>query len=404
MRRIALLFLALSLLLVPANALEQTVERVNRMYQLREEGSFQACIDLADQMLQENAAFMEAYFNKYVSQYQLKDYSGALVTLEQQLMWNPANELALFNAACVSALCGQQAKALDYLRQRMEMNTDTKNLMREEKDLDALRGLTEFQDMLAPSVRVGGTLLWPEVPPVNVQDRILVPMRAVFDALGARVEWDNASRTVTGTLGGNTVKLAIGSETAYINATAYTLDVPATIVEDRTMVPVRFVGEALGADVRWDNETQTADILPRDTLGTVSDSSQGPEAVTMVTDGMWPEPYYLKDHEGMAVLLLEEEELPLLQRMTSDAEEAYMLYWLERYRDIIPDCDPVYVKVVCGGKAYYTGEAWKDKPGELTDFTYYQNGLPVNVIKQYRNRFNYLDYWQSNQQPSSLED
>lgn len=405
-KRTAGFLLGMFLILIPVSAgnLETVLLEVNEMYRLREEGNYQECISLAERMLQENPAFMEAYFNKAVSQYELKRYVQTLETLERQLEWNPENELALFNAACASALTGKPEKSLQYLKKRMELNTDTKNLIREETDLNSLRELEEFQNMLAPSVRIGGTLLWPEVPPVNVEGRIMVPMRAVFDALGAQVVWDSAARSVTGRMGKHSVKLVIDSKTAYVNEKAYGLDVPPMIVRDRTMIPVRFVGESLGADVRWNHETQTADILPRDAAGTVDDSSQGPEAVTLMTDGMWPEPYYLKDHEGLAMLLLEEDEFPLLQRMTSDAKEDYMLYWLNRYRNMIPDCDPVYVKVVCDGKAYYTGTVWKDKPGELVDFTYFQNGLPVNVVKQYRNRFNYLDYRQSNQQPSSLED
>lgn len=81
-------------------------------------------------------------------------------------------------------------------------------------------------------------------------------MRAIFEALGASVDWDQAYReTVTATKNGTTVKLRIGSETAYRNDQPITLEVPGIMDENwRTMVPLRFVSEALGANVDW-NET-----------------------------------------------------------------------------------------------------------------------------------------------------
>lgn len=405
-KRTAGLLLSLFLLSLPVSAgnTETVWNQVNEMYRLREAGNHQECIRLADQLLQENPAFMEAYFNKAVSQYQMRQYVSALETLEKQLEWNPENELALFNAACVSALSGKSAQALRYLKKRMELNTDTKNLIQGEEDLQSLRGETEFQKLSAPSVRVGGTLLWPEVAPVNVDGRILVPMRTVFDAFGAQVAWDNATRSVTGSMGTHSVKLTIGSPVAYVNGNAYSMDVPPLIVQDRAMVPVRVVGEALGAEVRWDGTTQTADLLPGDLSGTLADCSQMPATVVLMTDGMWPESYYLKDYEGMAMLLLTRDGLQMFQRLTPHAKKQYILDGLKKYRGLLSDCDPIYVKVVCEGKAYYTGVSRKESPGEIQEFTSYQNGFPVNVIKQYRNRFNYLDYRQSNQSSSEAED
>ncbi|MEW6388814.1 MAG: copper amine oxidase N-terminal domain-containing protein, partial [Thermodesulfobacteriota bacterium] len=98
-------------------------------------------------------------------------------------------------------------------------------------------------------------------PPVIVNDRTMVPLRAIFQALGAEVNWDGATQTVTATRGDTVIILVIGSPAAFKDGQAVTLDQPALLMGGRTMVPVRFVSEALGAEVNWDDATQTVTIL-----------------------------------------------------------------------------------------------------------------------------------------------
>ena len=89
------------------------------------------------------------------------------------------------------------------------------------------------------------------VQPVIVNGRTLVPIRAISEGMGANVDWDSATNTVTITQDSTVVKLTIDSTTAYINGVASTLDVPAALIGGRTMVPLRFVGTALGEQVGW---------------------------------------------------------------------------------------------------------------------------------------------------------
>lgn len=96
--------------------------------------------------------------------------------------------------------------------------------------------------------------------PIIVAGRTLVPMRAVFEALGAKVTWNDTLKEATGTLGEKTVLLRIGSKTAYVNGVAMGLDVPAQIVSSRTLMPIRFVAESLDAVVDWDPITRTVYI------------------------------------------------------------------------------------------------------------------------------------------------
>ncbi len=87
-----------------------------------------------------------------------------------------------------------------------------------------------------------------------------VPMRAIFEALGADVKWDAEDKKVTAEKDGTTVELTIGEDVAYVNGTENPLLVPAEIKESRTMVPLRFVSEALGAKVDWEGTTKTITI------------------------------------------------------------------------------------------------------------------------------------------------
>jgi phosphate transport system substrate-binding protein len=102
------------------------------------------------------------------------------------------------------------------------------------------------------SVIANGKAVSFDVPPFIENSRVLVPVRAIFEALGASVSWDEATRTVSAIKGDTTISLVIGSNKAYVGESEKTLDVPARIAGGRTFVPVRFVSEALGAEVEWD--------------------------------------------------------------------------------------------------------------------------------------------------------
>lgn len=106
-------------------------------------------------------------------------------------------------------------------------------------------------------VFVHNTQLSLPVEPVIVDGRTLVPLRAIFEALGATVEWDQVTKTVTGIQGDKLIRLQIDNKTAHINGHEITLDTPATIINGSTLVPVRFIAETLGAEVNWDNNTRS---------------------------------------------------------------------------------------------------------------------------------------------------
>jgi hypothetical protein len=114
------------------------------------------------------------------------------------------------------------------------------------------------QAALSVSVVVNGQPLQFDQPPVERAGRVFVPLRGVFEHLGASVVYQNGLINATGN--GRNISLQIGSNQATVNGQAQTLDVAPFLIGSRTLVPLRFVAQALGAAVDWNNNTSTVVI------------------------------------------------------------------------------------------------------------------------------------------------
>ncbi|MDI9479276.1 MAG: copper amine oxidase N-terminal domain-containing protein [Syntrophomonadaceae bacterium] len=158
-----------------------------------------------------------------------------------------------------------------------------------------------------------GTTLQTDVDPVLKEGRSLVPFRAIGEALMAQVEWDESARKVTLTLGDKAVQLVIGDSTAYVNGNARTLDVPAMLVENRTMVPLRFISESLGASVQWSGELRRIDITTTTTAEAPVPAVQQPLSQVMVYISM----DYLDDWGQL---------LPDMQQTAGQDDDTYSYY------------------------------------------------------------------------------
>lgn len=99
-----------------------------------------------------------------------------------------------------------------------------------------------------------------DVPPQIINDRTMIPLRAVSEALGAEVLWDESTKTTTVTKKDTTIKMTIGTEIFIRNSEPVTLDSPAVIVDSRTLVPLRAVAEAFGYEVCWNDDSKTVTI------------------------------------------------------------------------------------------------------------------------------------------------
>ncbi|NLT19890.1 MAG: copper amine oxidase [Syntrophomonadaceae bacterium] len=112
----------------------------------------------------------------------------------------------------------------------------------------------------SPSIVINNQLLHTAVPPIIVEDRTLAPVRGVFEELGATVKWEEETQTVRITRDNLLITMRINQRNAYINGNRHVLDSAPIIYKNYTMVPLRFISEALAAEVTWDSQTRTVYI------------------------------------------------------------------------------------------------------------------------------------------------
>lgn len=110
------------------------------------------------------------------------------------------------------------------------------------------------------TVTLDGEKIEFDVQPQIINERTMVPVRAIFEAIGATVDWDQDTQTVTSSKGDTFISLTIDEPVMYVNGVAKELDTPALIIDERTLVPARAISEAYGLYVDWVQETQTVVI------------------------------------------------------------------------------------------------------------------------------------------------
>ncbi|MCL6660535.1 MULTISPECIES: CotH kinase family protein [Paenibacillus] len=109
----------------------------------------------------------------------------------------------------------------------------------------------------------GKSITFPDQDPLQQSGRVMVPVNAILEAMGAEVTWDKTAKTVTAVLNDQTLVLKIGSSTATVNGETLEIDVPAIIQNSRTLVPVRFISEGLGLTVDWDQSAAQVSLTSK---------------------------------------------------------------------------------------------------------------------------------------------
>ncbi|WP_268626179.1 copper amine oxidase N-terminal domain-containing protein [Paenibacillus alvei] len=161
---------------------------------------------------------------------------------------------------------------------------------------------TQLQAAASISIYMDGVKLVTDQPPTTLQGRTMLPMRAIFEALDAKVLWDQRKQMVTAIKDDTTIVLKIGSKAATINGSAVVLDVPPQTLLGRTMVPVRFVSEAIGAEVGWDQRSQSVYIRTLPANKTVAPvTSVSVQTASKYGDGRDVEVSFLKSATESAV-------------------------------------------------------------------------------------------------------
>ncbi len=124
---------------------------------------------------------------------------------------------------------------------------------------------TSFAQLPLRVVVNGNRVNFPDAEPfIDDNGRTQVPVRFVSEALGAEVSWEGSTKTVTISQGDKEIKIVIGKKDYTINGEKNLMDTEALLKEDRTFVPVRFVSEGLGARVEWDPAVRTVYIDTRE--------------------------------------------------------------------------------------------------------------------------------------------
>lgn len=120
----------------------------------------------------------------------------------------------------------------------------------------------QWHEYTIPStyLEVNGEKINTDMPPIVLNDRSVVPARAVFEKLGATVTWDEKKSLIGVSLQDTNIELTIDNKTAVVNGQKKMMDVPSKLINSRTMIPVRFVAETLGAKVDWNESNRIISI------------------------------------------------------------------------------------------------------------------------------------------------
>lgn len=141
-------------------------------------------------------------------------------------------------------------------------------------------------------VLLDGSELTFDVPPQIIDGRTLVPLRVIFEAMGAAVDWDTDTRTVTAVNDDTTVKMTVDYKKMYVGTEEITLDVPPQIIDERTLVPARAVAESFGAEVEWDGDNK---------IVTITSPEKAPKYEIKYDDTLERQAHYMRDFKIQSI-------------------------------------------------------------------------------------------------------
>ena len=126
-------------------------------------------------------------------------------------------------------------------------------------------------------IEIDGKAMVPkDMPAVIIDSRTMLPMRQIAQELGCEVNWNEAAKQIYVMRDSDIIVFTVDSKTGYENGKEFTMDVPATIVNDRTMLPVRALADALHLNIKWDDPNRIVSIQSGDTV--VKDEPKAPES------------------------------------------------------------------------------------------------------------------------------
>ena len=187
------------------------------------------------------------------------------------------------------------------------------------------------------SLKINGEEVKGEMPPIIFSDRSVVPAREVFEELGAVVVWNAENETVSVNYEGTSVRLIINSRIAKVNSVDVTMEIPAKLINGKTMIPARFVGEKLGMEVDFDSKTDTIIInnIPNETEEPTPPEKQEPLETEppQATD----EPIEMAEVKFLD-FEIDEEDKVLKLTLETDEKLKFSHFVLEKPDRIVIDC------------------------------------------------------------------
>lgn len=204
-------------------------------------------------------------FKELNKEYKAEDLKEAANGIKEMLKGSSLSEKTTFGENKLNQEITLKLNFADFVKVSVKGNVET--VKDENVKINfptSVKKLTmdEYMKLIMPemnlnlvTVRVNGediTFEDPEALPQIMNDRTMLVARAFYEKIGAKVDWNGKDKSVTVTKGSDKIVLTIGANKALVNGKEVALDSPATIIKDKTYIPVRFVSEAFGYKVKYD--------------------------------------------------------------------------------------------------------------------------------------------------------
>lgn len=155
-----------------------------------------------------------------------------------------------------------------------------------------------YADTKGITVNVNGNVLQcGDVPAQIINNRTMVPMRAIFEALDVKIDWDSETKTVIADNNSTHIEMTIGAGIFTKNNQSISLDTPAQVIDGRTLVPVRAVSEALDCNVDWNSETKTVSITSNEQKQEKEEKKTDTDYETVAKSHMRPKPIVIENEK-----------------------------------------------------------------------------------------------------------
>ena len=215
-----------------------------------------------------NENYLNSIMNQYsrgkLAQQEAGNQWRALFQKENQAIQTIKNQstasIQQIKNASEDAILKQKYETVNGILQQRAQTLETINELRTEYFGEGFSFEALIPDLGKINVIINEEWLGFKQPPTLMNGTTLVPMRAIFEKLGADVKWNQATQSIAASKGAVNISLTINHNKATINGKSITLSAAPRLINGNTMVPLRFVSESLGADVKWDGQNKTVFI------------------------------------------------------------------------------------------------------------------------------------------------